>query len=135
MLMILGLTMLLAGAPASLLPPPPMLQGGAPIIGPNDALGFDYVDANIVNYAVTHFEVQYDTAPFVMLQPTQVILGDTPPGSTTYRFVPPFSSGTHTAMVRACRAEGCGGGSNPFAFGYAVANPAVPLNLRKVPRT
>jgi hypothetical protein len=104
------------------------------VIGPTDAIGFNYSDADLQAYAVTRFEASWDGQAFAAIQPVTAILPDTPVGFTTYKNIPPFSSGNHTVVFRACRLEGCGGGSVPFAFAYPVVNPTVPTNVRRVPR-
>ena len=106
------------------------------IITPTDALAFDYDNQAFADYQVTRFEIQWDTQPFQLLTAQSFVAPDTPPGHTSYKFVPPFSTGNHTALVRACNAGGCGPASDPFAFGYAsVSAPlAKPVNMRKVPR-
>jgi hypothetical protein len=96
-----------------LAPPAPALQGSA-IIGPTEAIAFDYRDADLATYAVVRFEASWDGQPFDVVTVDAIILPDTLPGYTTYRSVPPFASGTHTVSFRACRVEECGGGSEPF---------------------
>lgn len=111
-----------------------LLAQTAPIVGPNETVGFDYSDADLTTYAVTRFEAAYDGAPYATVQTTAVVLSDTPAGAKTYKLTLPFSSGTHTVVIRACRLEGCGGGSVPFAFAFPVVNPNVPTHVRKVPK-
>lgn len=130
-------------APAMLPPPPPaprMAMQQAVVIGPTDAIGFDYANADFQAYTVSRFEAQWDGASTWSTIPTSggVVLSDTPTGYTTYKVVPPFSSGTHNVVFRACSdAAGCGGSSPapPFAFAYPSVSPPVPPgNVRKVPR-
>lgn len=108
------------------------LQAQTPIIGPGEGIAFDYRDVDRQTYAVTHFEGSWDNSAFSWLAVQGLIAADTPLGSTTYRIEPPFVTGTHTIVLRACRLEGCGGGSSPFAFAYAVLGPVPPTGLRVV---
>jgi hypothetical protein len=104
-------------------------------LSPSDAIGFDYTDANLTAYQVSGFEASYDSGPWVSLGiPTGVILPDTPAGSRTYKAIPPFTSGTHTVVFRACNGAGCGVPSSPFAFEHVSSPGASPGNVRKVPR-
>jgi hypothetical protein len=94
----------------------PVLAQQPTPLGPNDAIGFDYVDANMTAYQVS------------------TILSDTPAGSRTYRVLSPFATGTHTVVFRACNGAGCGGGSVPFAYAHVNSPSAAPGNVRRVPR-
>ena len=106
----------------------PLLAAQAPVIGPTDAVGFDYLDADMA--ITTRFESSYDNGPWASVQiPTTVPLGK------TYKVIPPYTSGSHTVLFRACNSAGCGSASVPFAFVYAATSPTVaPGNIRKVPR-
>lgn len=104
------------------------------IIGPTETVAFDYSDADLASYSVTRFEAAYDGAAYSTVATTAVVLGDTAVGWKTYKVALPFSSGNHTVVFRACRLEGCGGGSIPFAFAFPVVNPNVPTHVRKVPK-
>jgi len=106
----------------------------AVVVGPAETIAFDYIDADLVTYEVTRFEASFDGAAYATVTTTAVMLGDTPVGSKTYKITLPFSTGTHTVAFRACRLEGCGGGSTPFAFAFPVVNPNVPTRVRKVPK-
>jgi len=109
-------------------------QTPAPI-GPTDAIGFDYSDANMTNFAVLGFEAQYDGGPWASLGiPASVVLPDTPAGSKTYKAISPFASGTHSVQFRSCNAAGCGSASVPFAFAHVNSPTVAPGNVRKVPR-
>jgi hypothetical protein len=105
------------------------------VVGPNDALSFDYLDADFSTWQVTGFQVSWDgSATWVALGTTAFRDSLTRAGGTSYKFIPSFTSGQHTVSVRACNAQGCGGGSSPFLFAYGSVPSAVPSNLRKVPR-
>jgi hypothetical protein len=105
------------------------------IIGPTDAIAFDYENADVITYAVDHFEVQWDGQPWLPLDVTGAVFPDTGPEALSYRVVPPFTVGTHTVAFRACNlAAGCGGASSPFDFAYAVVPPLPPGYVRKVSR-
>jgi hypothetical protein len=113
----------------------PVLAQQPTPLGPNDAIGFDYVDANMTAYQVTGFEASWDTGVWVSLGiPASTILSDTPAGSRTYRVLSPFATGTHTVVFRACNGAGCGGGSVPFAYAHVNSPSAAPGNVRRVPR-
>ncbi len=109
-------------------------EAQAPLLGPDDALAFDYADATYAEYSVTRFEVSWDGSSTwaVPTLSTRVVTT----GVTTYVTVPPFTNGSHSASFRACNLVGCGGGSDPFTFGYAASSaPAVvPSNIRVVKR-
>lgn len=103
----------------------------------NDALAFDYDNAVFSQYAVTEFQVQWDSAGSWTTLSTQSFTdSSTTAGHTSYKFVPPFTNGNHSVSIRACNVYACGTGSAPFSFGYAVnsAPTASPTNFRKVPR-
>lgn len=105
------------------------------IIGPAEALGFDYLDAALTAYAVTDFQVAWDsTTTFVTvgIPPVSAVSA----GITTYKVVPSFSSGTHTFQVRVCNAVGCsvGAPATPFAFALLASPGVAPTNVRKVAR-
>jgi hypothetical protein len=124
LLLVIGLG--LPGAGANLL-------AQAPTLGPNDAISFDYMDADLATYQVSGFQASWDGGAWVNLTATAFRDAVTTSGATSYKFLTPFTSGTHTVTVRACNAVGCGGGSSPFAFAVVVASPgAAPGNLRKV---
>ena len=103
-------------------------------IGPDEAIGFDYEQAEITRATVTHFESQWDGQTWVSLGIPPMISAGAPVGWNTYKVVPPFTSGTHTAAFRACNISGCGGGSVPFAFVFPSSPAGIPSNVRKVPR-
>jgi hypothetical protein len=116
---------------------PHVAAQGPPIVGPNDAIGFDYFDTEMTAAEVTMFQVQYDGGVWINLGiPPGVVLATTLPGAKTYKANSPFTSGTHSVVFRACNTVGCGGGSVPFAFahGASTAPGAAPGNVRKVPR-
>jgi hypothetical protein len=103
-----------------------------PTLGPNDAISFDYMDADFSTYQVSSFQAQWDGGAWVAIGTTAFRDAGTTSGATSYKFNSPFTSGQHSVMVRACNAVGCGGGSSPFVYVHAVAPSAVPGNLRKV---
>ena len=108
----------------------PVLQ--APVIGPQDAIGFDYPDADVSGYQVTHFENQYDGGAWTSISmPPVAAQGN---GVSTYRVIPTTQTGTHNIAFRACNAVGCGGSSSPFAFAVLGAPSNAPGNVRKIPR-
>lgn len=116
-----------------------LLVGGlqqAPIITSSDAVGFDYVTANLTTYQVNDFQVQYDGGGSWLSLGVAGgrTLADTPSGSLTYSVIPPFASGTHSISIRACGTGGCSVGTSPFAFAYAASTPVTPSGVRKVPR-
>lgn len=120
-------------------PPVPIVRAAmqpAPTIGPSDALGFDYLNADMTTYSVTRFEVAWDGGAWVALGiPTARTLADTSPGASTYPVVPPFTNGNHTFSVRAVNIAGAGGASIPFAFVAVGSVPTgVPANVRKIIR-
>ena len=105
-----------------------------PVIGPTDAIAFDYGNADFTAYQVTRFEASWDGLTFGAVTTQSAVLADTPTGYTSYLVTPPFSNGTHTVSFRACNAAGCGGASSPFAFAYQGSPAGVPTNVRKVAR-
>lgn len=116
-----------------------VVSAQTPILGPTDALSFDYYDADFSTYAVTGFQASWDSGVWAAITTTAFTDAQTLVGATSFQVIPPFKNGQHTMSVRACNAQGCGGGSIPFAFMYAVVEVlpvpgAVPVNLRKVPR-
>jgi hypothetical protein len=102
-------------------------------LGPNDAIGFDYLDTEFTNGAVIEFQASWDAGSFVSVGvPSRT---DTGPGLSTYAVIPPFATGTHSFSVRACNVVGCSGGTATLPFTYVVMRvPAVPSNVRLVPR-
>jgi len=106
---------------------------GPAVILPGQGIGFDYSDADLTTYQVRRFEGSWDGQAFGTLQTTTLILPDTPPGFTTYRIGPPFTTGTHTVQLRACNDNGCGQASAPFPFAFVVASPVLPVNVRVIP--
>jgi hypothetical protein len=109
------------------------MDAQAPTLGPNDAISFDYMDADVATYQVTSFQAQWDGGAWVALTSTAFKDAGTTVGATSHKFLTPFTNGTHTVSVRACNSVGCGGGSSPFAFAVLVVSPtAAPSNLRKV---
>jgi hypothetical protein len=101
----------------------------------NEAIGFDYPDADMTFYAVTSFEAQYDDGQWQNLGvPPSVIDANTQFGMKTYKVVPPMMTGNHTVSFRACNSVGCGGGSTPFYFTFVMVPEGTPTNVRKIPR-
>jgi len=114
-----------------------VLGGGAiyaqaPVVGPSDAIGFDYVDASLSEYQVDRFEASYDGGTWATLGIPPVAFSAN--GVSTYRVIPPQSTGTHTVAFRACNAVGCSNSSGPFAFAVLGAPSVAPGNVRKIPR-
>jgi hypothetical protein len=111
------------------------MDAQVPTFGPNDAISFDYFDADFSTYQVTGFQASWDGGGWSGIGVTSFRDSLTASGSTSYKFLPPFTSGQHNVSVRACNATGCGGGSSFFAFMLGAGSPAaVPGNLRKVAR-
>src|SRR5262245_5403018 len=106
---------------------------GPAIILPGQGIGFDYSDADLTTYQVRRFAGSWDGQAYGTLQPTTLILPDTPPGYTTYRIASPFTTGTHTLQIRACNDNGCGQSSDTFPFAFVVASPVLPVNVRVIP--
>ncbi len=112
-----------------------LLAGGfwqAPIVGPNDAIGFNYTDADFANAQVERFENQYDGGQWLSIGIPTVYQNLN--GITTYRVIPTTATGTHTLSFRACNAVGCGNASSPFAFAVLGAPSTAPSNIRVIPR-
>jgi hypothetical protein len=110
------------------------MDAQVPTFGPNDAISFDYFDADFSTYQVTGFQASWDGGGWSGIGVTSFRDSLTASGSTSYKFLPPFTSGQHQVSVRACNAQGCGGGSAPFTFTYGSAPGSAPSNLRKVAR-
>lgn len=107
----------------------------AVVIGPTDAIGFDYPADYLTTYQVTHFEASYDSAGWASLGVPPV--ADHNNGILTYRVIPPQATGTHTVVFRVCNAVGCSAPSLPFAFalpGGDLVVPVAPSNVRRIPR-
>ena len=96
-----------------------------------EAIAFDYTEADLATYQVSHFEGAWDSGAFQPLTAETTTLPDTPDGSLSYRVVPPFTAGAHTLRVKACNAGGCGEPTAPLAFQVTVA-PVPPDHLRPV---
>lgn len=96
-----------------------------PVLGDNDAIGFDYLDADFVQWQVTRFENQYDGGAWVTISPP--VYSQTS-GVTTY-FVRPQDistpTGTHTVTFRACNTQGCSTGTAPFQFAIGSVTPPM----------
>lgn len=112
---------------------PALLCAQAPVIGPTDALAFDYPDQDYTESQVDRFEAAYDGSAFAALAAPKY---QTVNGVSSYKFIPPQTAGTHTVALRACNPIGCGAASSPFVFALATTSPptAVPGNVRKVIR-
>jgi hypothetical protein len=104
----------------------------APVIGPNDAIGFDYLNADFSTYAVDRFEVSYDGGGWASLGIPPVASATST--VSTYRVIPPQSNGTHSVAFRACNVVGCSVSSGPFAFAVLGVPSAAPGNIRRIPR-
>lgn len=106
-----------------------------PLIGPTDAIGQDYSDADMTTYQVNTFQAQWDGGAWVSVGiPPTVIDAGTPAGSKTYKFIPTFTGGSHTLSVRVCNVVGCSapGAVFPFVLGVVPSAPTTPL--RKIAR-
>src|SRR5690242_9730943 len=99
------------------------------ILTPTDALGFDYLDADLTSFAVARFEVSYDLGAWTSLGlPAPFALSDTIAGAHTYKVVPQFTTGSHSVQFRACNAAGCGSASAAFPFAVESAPASAPAN-------
>lgn len=107
------------------------VEGQTPTIGPLEAIGFDYPDADLFAYEVNRFEAQYDAGAWT---PIGLVVAFASGGVTTYKTTPTQTNGTHSVVIRACNQAGCGQASAPFAFAVLSAPSTAPSNLRKVPR-
>jgi hypothetical protein len=84
-------------------------------VGPNDAIGWDYLDADMTIYDVSRFEASWDDSEWTTLGiPPSIIDAETQSGARTYKATPSFTGGNHTVSFRACNAAGPGGASSPF---------------------
>lgn len=112
------------------------LAAQTPTLTPTDAIAFDYIDAQFEEYQVTSFQAQWDGGAWATVPMASFKDATTVTGSTSYKVIPPFSNGSHSVSYRACNAVGCGGGSSPFPFAYAVSSApaAAPGNVRVVKR-
>jgi hypothetical protein len=121
-------------------PPPPPLIVGAPFQAPvtffaGDQVAFDYIRTDFTSYAVTRFEVSWDGGAWSTIGiPAPFVDTQTQAGADSYSALPPFTQSTHSVVVRACNAVGCGLASSPFAFAYASSPTGAPGNLRRRPR-
>ena len=107
------------------------LYAQAPTLGPDEAIGWDYSDADLTAYEVNRFEAQYDGGVWT---PVGMVVSSANAGITTFKTTPTQQNGTHSIVVRACNVAGCGAGSSPFGFAVLSAPAAAPGNMRKVPR-
>jgi hypothetical protein len=96
----------------------------APVIGPSDAFGVDYLEAWFVGAAIERFEVQYDAEGWRSLGIPPVYAAID--GVTTYTILPATSSGSHSVSFRACNAEECSPSTSPFAFVIPGDGPTDP---------
>jgi len=107
-----------------------------PTIGPNDSIGFDYPDAALTAEAIVRFESQYDAGQWTPIGiPTKVA---TVGGISTYAAPdPPYTTGQHSVVFRACNAaNACAPASTPpfvFVAGSSSTTPTTPVtNVRKI---
>lgn len=107
------------------------LQGQTVTIGPLEAIGWDYADADLNLYQVNRFEAQYDAGAWAAVGMTVAFAAN---GVTTYKTTPPQPSGNHTVLLRACNQAGCGSTSPPFAFAVLSVPSTAPMNVRKIPK-
>jgi hypothetical protein len=101
-----------------------VLEAQAPIVGPDEAIGFDYADADRDAYQVTHFENSYDEGAWLNIGQPPIVASTN--GVSTYRVAPTPTQGTHTISFRACNAVGASIPTTPFAFARDVAVPVKP---------
>jgi hypothetical protein len=104
-----------------------------PVIEPTDAIGFDY--PNLAVDEIMRFEVSWDGQPFELLEMSMVELPDTEEDCTTYKVVPPFTSGTHVVAFRAF--DGTSYSTPSLMYQFMVEDSSdlsAPRNVRKVPR-
>lgn len=108
-----------------------------PTMLPGQSVGFDYPDADLTTYAITRFEVKWDSQAWASIGlPTGIVDAQTLTGQKTYKATPTFSSGSHQFSVRVCNVVGCSPASTPpFAFVVLSAPPSAPGNLRITPGT
>ena len=99
----------------------------------NDLLAWDYLDADMLAYTVTHFERSTDAGPWTPA--TIAEQSSDGAGVTTYAsLVGNMTNGTHTVAIRACNAGGCSAGIPlEFVFGNLAVPPPVgnPRILRR----
>lgn len=112
------------------------LSAQAPTVTSSQAIGFDYLDADMTAFSVTRFDVQWDNGAWVSIGiPAPVKQADTLAGASTYKVTPPFTTGNHSVSYRAVNEAGAGAASSPFAFASLASSPAgVPTNVRVVPK-
>lgn len=98
-----------------------------------DAIGVDYVDANIVSGGVTRFERQFDGGAWASVgMPTKFSDALTTTGASTYRIAfPTLTAGNHTVAIRACNASQCSDPTPIFSF-FLTVKLEVPTNARVV---
>lgn len=112
---------------------------GASVPPPTGArLAFDYREADLGTYLVDHFEAAWDGGAFATLAAVKGVLPDTPAGASSYTFVVPFTTGSHTVAIRAVNATG-GGAATPV-YTWTAGPPPLPLppaptHVRPVPGT
>lgn len=107
------------------------VRAQAPVLGPNEAIGWDYADLDVSTYQVNRFEAAYDGGAFATVG---MVVSVQSAGITTYKTTPTPQNGTHTVAIRACNVAGCGPASSPFGFVVLSAPPSAPVNLHIVPR-
>ncbi len=109
--------------------------GQVPAVTQNNSPALDYLTVNLTTWAVTRFEIQFDTGAFVSIGlPTPTDDTKTGIGAHTYAGAKlgtyGLTVGSHTFAARACNAAGCGTASSPpFSFSYAPILDA-PVNQR-----
>lgn len=107
------------------------LHAQGQVLGPNEAVGWDYADIDVSTYQVNRFEAAYDGGAFATVG---MVVSVQSAGITTYKTTPTQQNGTHTVAIRACNVAGCGPASSPFGFVVLSAPPNAPVNLHIVPR-
>ena len=96
----------------------------------NDLLAWDYLDADMLAYAVTHFERSTDAGQWTPATITEQSSDGA--GVTTYAStIGQLTNGTHTIAVRTCNAVGC---SVPTPFEFIYGNPPPPVGNPRIMR-
>lgn len=102
------------------------------VVGPNTQYRFDFPTVDVVNFAITRFELKVDSGAYTTLGLPNPVTNDpnTPINSTTYgATLGTLTVGLHTAVVRACNAIGCGADSNSVSFRFLTVPSAPTLRL------
>jgi hypothetical protein len=88
-----------------------------PTLTPLDAVQWDYLTQEFTFWGITRFEVSWDGKAWSSQgKPDPYVNTLTSAGARSYHAPNPFTTGTHTAAVRACNTMGCGSSSGLFSF-------------------